>query len=157
MTPEQIQTLVRGHLSARSKALHAVLLVAAAAMAIVVASIWITEAALPARTQVAFAVLVVIALGWVAHATWVLTHTAILLVPHQVQAARLSVGACVLFLGGCVAAQLIVGGPAALLALASALVMTAVSVLNFRTSRARFHALMRRREALMQKTNEATQ
>ncbi len=149
MTPEEIQTLVRGQISGRSKILYAALLVAAAAMAIVVTSIWITEPTLPVRTHVAFAGLVLIALGWMTHAIWVLTHTAILLVPHQVQAARLSMAACVVFLGGCGLAWVLVGGQASVLATMSAVVMTGVSVYNVRRATNRHRALVRRRDALV--------
>jgi hypothetical protein len=149
MTPEQIQTLVRGQLSGRSKILHATVLVAAAAMAIVVTSIWITEPVLPLRTHVAFAVLVAIAVGWITHAVRVLTHTAILLAPHQVQAARLSMAACVLFLGGCLLAWMFVGGQASQLASCSAAVMTGVSVVNHQRATRHYRALMRRRDALV--------
>jgi hypothetical protein len=118
-------------------------------MAVVVTSVWITEPTLPARTHVAFATLTVIALGWISHAVWVLTHTAILLVPHQVQAARLSMTACVVFLGGCVLAWLLVGNQASLVATASAAVMTGVSVVNHQRATRRFRALMRRRDELL--------
>jgi hypothetical protein len=149
MTPEQVQALVRGELSGRSKILHAALLVAALAMASVVVSVWVTEATLPMRTHAAFAAVVIIALGWSVHAIRVLTHKAILLVPHQVQAARLSMAACVVFLGGCLAAWLLVGGQAPMLATLSAGVMSAVSVYNFRLATERHHTLMRRRNELL--------
>jgi O-antigen/teichoic acid export membrane protein len=149
MTPEQIQALVRGEISDRSKVSHAALLVVAIAMAIVVTSVWITEPILPARTHVAFGVLTVIALLWITHAIWVLTHKAILLVPHQVQAARLSMAACVVCLAGCLLAWLLVGGLASILATVSAAVMTGVSVYNFRRASERYRALMRRRDELL--------
>jgi hypothetical protein len=149
MTPEEIQTLVRGQLSGRSKILHAALLVAATAMAIVVTSIWITEPVLPVRTHVAFAGLVLIALGWITHAIWVLTHTAILLVPHQAQAARLSMASSVVFFVGCLLAWLLVGNQASLLATVSAAVMTGVSVLNYQRAVSRFRTLTRRRDELL--------
>ncbi len=149
MRPEQIQALVRGELSGRSKASHAALLVAALAIAIVVMSVWVTEPPLPMRTHLSFAAVVIIALGWSAHALRVLTHKAILLVPHHVQAARLSMAACVVFLGGCLTAWMLVGGQASVLATLSAGVMTVVSMYNFRRASDRYRALVRRRDELL--------
>lgn len=149
MTPEQVQGLVRGELSRRARGSHVALLVAALAMATLVASVWVTEPALPRRTHVAFFLVVVIALAWAVHATWVLTHRAVLLVPHQVQAARLAMVCCLAFVTGCAAGWAVVGGPATVMALVTSLVMLTVAVVNLRRARARYLALLQRRSELL--------
>jgi hypothetical protein len=148
MTPEQVQQLVRGELSRRSRGWHAALLVASVAMATVVLSQWLTEASLPLRTHAAFSLLVVIAIAWAGHASWVLTHRAILLVPHQVQAARLAMGCCLLFLAGCVTAWASLGGTATVMAMVTSVVMFAISLFNLRRARDRHVTLLRRRSEL---------
>lgn len=148
MTPEQVQGLVRGELSRRARGAHAALLVASLAMATTVTSVWVTEPTLPTRTHVAFLLVVVIAVAWAIHAIWVLTRRSILLVPHQVQAARLAVVCCLAFVTGCVAAWATVGGAAAVMATMTALVMAAIAILNLWRARARHRALLQRRSEL---------
>ena len=67
-----LQRLARTELSRLSRTGHVVLLLAAAGSTTVVASLWLTEPALPARTSAAFAVMTIIGLAWVAFALWVL-------------------------------------------------------------------------------------
>lgn len=149
MTPEQVQGLVRGELSRRARGSHIALLVASLAMATVVTSVWVTEPVLPTRTHVAFFLLVVIAAAWSAHATWVLARRAVLLVPHQVQAARLAMVCCLAFVVGCVIAWVVVGGPATVMATLTSLLMLAVAVINLRRARVRHLALLKRRSELL--------
>jgi hypothetical protein len=148
MTPEQVQGLVRGELSRRARSLHVALLVASLAMATLVMSVWVTEPALPRRTHVAFFLVVVIALAWTVHATWVLTHRAVLLVPHQVQAARLAMVCCLVFVTGCATGWAVVGGPATIMALITSLVMLTIAAVNLRRARTRHLALLKRRSEL---------
>jgi hypothetical protein len=148
MTPEQVQGFVRGELSRRARGAHAALLVASLAMATIVTSVWVTEPALPTRTHVAFLFVVVIAAAWATHAIWVLTRRAVLLVPHQVQAARLAMVCCLAFVTGCVTAWATVGGAASVMALVTSLVMFSLAVLNMRRARARHAALLQRRREL---------
>lgn len=149
MTPEQVQGLVRGELSRRARGAHAALLVASLAMATTVTSLWVTEPELPTRTHVAFLLVVVIAVAWTIHAIWVLTHRSILLVPHQVQAARLAMVCCLAFVTGCVAAWATVGGAATVMATTSSLVMFGIAVINLWRARARHIALLQRRSELI--------
>lgn len=148
MTPEQVQVLVRKELSHRSRVTHAGLLVLSLAMATSVTSLWLTEAALPRRTHAAFGMLVVVALAWAAHAAWVLTHRAVLLVPHQVRAARLAMACCLVFLIACAAAWVIYGGQAPIFSLLTSMVMCAAALFNLRRARSRHAALLRRRSEL---------
>lgn len=148
MTPEQIQGLVRDELSRRARGSHAALLVASLAMATMVSSVWLTEPWLPTRTHVAFALVVVVALTWAGHATWVLTHRAVMLVPHQVQAARLAMACCLAFVTGCVTAWAIIGGAAPVMATMTSLVMLIIAVINLRRVRVRYIALLHRRSEL---------
>jgi hypothetical protein len=148
MTPEQVQGLVRGELSRRARGSHVALLVASLAMATVVTSLWVTEPTLPTRTHVAFLLLVVIASAWATHAAWVLTRRTVMLVPHQVQAARLAMVCCLAFVTGCVAALATIGGSASVMATVTSCLMLAVAVVNLRMARVRHTALLQRRKEL---------
>lgn len=149
MTPEQAQALVRGELSKRARTSHAALLVAAVGLGSAVASVWITEPVLPLRTHLSFLFLVLIALGWAGHAAWVLTHSAVLLVPHQVRAAKLALLCSLLFLAGCSSAWLMSGTRSAAVAAGTGLVMAAIAALNLRHATVRHTSLMRRRAELI--------
>jgi hypothetical protein len=89
--PATLHALLDTELSLRSRLGYVALLLAALMMTSVIASFWMTEPALPARTQVAFAAMVVIGLSWVGFALWVLTHRRVLLAPHSVVAGRMAV------------------------------------------------------------------
>ena len=149
MTPEQVQGLVRAELSRRARGAHVALLVASLAMATVVMSVWVTEPVLPTRTHVAFLLVVVMAVAWASHATWVLTRRAVLLIPHQVQAARLAMVCCLTFAIGCVAVWSIAGGPASVMAMGTSLVMLGIAAVNLRRARVRHQALLLRRSELL--------
>jgi hypothetical protein len=154
MTPQQAQALIQGELSRRSRVFHVAVLIAAVAMGTVVASIWLTEPALPVRTQVAFCALLLIAAGWCGHATWVLACRAILLVPHQVRAARLALGCTLVFLLGGLTAWLGAGVPVARFASLSGLVMTGIAVVNLRRASRRHAGLLLRRDELLAASRE---
>jgi hypothetical protein len=76
---------------------HTALLTASAIVAVVVTSLLLTEPALPARTQWAFLAIIVIAVAWMAYATWVLMRRRVLFGTQRVAAARL---ACLFTIAG---------------------------------------------------------
>jgi len=145
----EVQRLISGELSLRARLGYVTLLLFALAMTAVVASLWLTEPRLPARTQIAFAVMVGIGLSWTTYATWVLTRRRVLLAGHQVIAARMAVAFTTIFVLGSLALGLwsAVGRPA-YAAAAFAGVMLVVAVAMLVSSRRRFDDLMHRRRAL---------
>lgn len=91
MNSEQAVMLVRQEMSKRARLGHVALLMAALCGGLAVVSLWITEPILPLRTHLAFFVLTAIAAGWTWHAARVLRTRVVLLAPHRVRAAWLSV------------------------------------------------------------------
>src|SRR6266542_6921921 len=93
-----IQRLADVELSLRSRLGYVALLLAALMMTGVVGALWLTEPALPLRTQIGFALMVVIGLSWVAFALRVLTSRRMLLARHRIVAGRMAVAFTALFL-----------------------------------------------------------
>lgn len=100
---QEMQRLMSAELSLRSRLGYTALLLLALAMTIVIASLWLTEPTLPARTQIAFAAMIAIGLSWIAYAVWVLTHRRVLLAGHRILAARMAVVFSAVFIIGFVA------------------------------------------------------
>ncbi len=145
----EMQRLINGELSLRSRLGHTALLLVALAMTVVIASLWLTEPSLPVRTQIAFGVMVGIGLSWVAYAAWVLTRRRVLLAGHRVIAARMAVTFTTVFVLGSVALGIWspVGRPAfAAAGLGALMLMVAVAMLL--SARRRFAELMQRRRVL---------
>src|SRR5678815_4371066 len=82
-----IQQLAAAQLSLPSRVGHTALLMVSVTMAVAVGSLWATEPSLPMRTQMAFAVIVAMSLGWTVFAMWVLTRRRVLLGTDRVVAA----------------------------------------------------------------------
>jgi hypothetical protein len=123
---EMTRLLERG-LSTRARYGHVLLLLAALAMSIVVAALLLTEPSLPARTQAAFAVILLLALGWVAYAVWVLGHRWTLLAGHRVVAGVMAVTFSAVFTAAAAVAAVITTLPAAWAAAASGAALVAVA------------------------------
>jgi hypothetical protein len=103
---EELRKSLASELSPRSRLLYTLLLLVDLAMAVVVGSLWLTEPSLPPRTQIAFGLLLVIALAWSAFFFWTLTRRKVLLAWHRVLAGRLAVLFCSLFTLGALALAL---------------------------------------------------
>src|SRR5688572_18458893 len=88
---ERISRVVDAELTRGGRVGHVVLLLCASAMTIGLVSLWATEAALPLRTHVAFAMMVAIGGAWTAYAAWVLTTRSVLLARHRIVAAWMGV------------------------------------------------------------------
>lgn len=145
--PTTLGRLTESSLSSRARIGHVALLLAALGMCILVAALLLTEAALPTRTVVALAAMLIVGMGWVTYATWVLRHRRTLLANHRVIAARMAVAFSALFAAG--TAWLAFAGGQRSMAMAAVLggVMSAVAiVLLVRAHRYRERLSARRRE-----------
>jgi hypothetical protein len=145
---EAIRALAHGQLSLKARIGYVALLLAATAMSVVVAALWMTEPALPARTQAAFGVMTVIGVSWVALAAWVLSARRPLYARDRVIAGRMAVAFTTVFAFGGLIALLNGGGEASVAAFSTGLVMLAMSFAALRAARQRFGALSARRAEL---------
>ncbi len=126
--PSSVRRLVNAELSVASRMGYVALGLAAAIMTAIVASLWMTEPSLPARTQIAFGAMVGIGLSWVGFATWVLTHRRPLLADHRIVAGRMAVTFTSLFVIGAVVLGLASGGSAPYAAAALGVAMLAIAI-----------------------------
>lgn len=143
-----LRRLTETELSLPSRLRYVGLLLAAAAVTAVAGSLWLTEPGLPARTRVAFVLMVLLGLAWMAFAVWVLTRKRLLLAPHRIVAGRLSVAACSAFTAGALAVGMSTASPAAFLAAATGAAMLVLAALLLRRAHRAFTLLTKRREAL---------
>jgi hypothetical protein len=120
---------------------HVALLAAALAMAATLGSLLATEPGLPLRTAMAFAVMLAMALAWVAYAGWVLAQRRPLYGRHKVVASSMGCGFAGLYTAG--AAALWLGGdmPAAGLAAGLGVAMLGVALLLLIRARRQVQAL----------------
>ena len=87
----QIRTLLQTELSSRHRLGYVFLLLFDLAMAAVIGSLWATETALPLRTQIAFAAMLVISLSWAVLFGSTLLRRRVFLAAHRLHASRLAV------------------------------------------------------------------
>lgn len=106
----QLHQLTARLLSPASRYGHVALLIAALLMCVLLSSLLLTEANLPARTSFAFSVMLGIGVSWVAYACWVLRYRRPLLGMHRVVAAWMALVFTALFLAGAIAMLLGSGG-----------------------------------------------
>jgi hypothetical protein len=144
----EFRRLLDAELSLRSRIGHVVLLLAAAAMTVVVASLWLTEPALPTRTTAAFAVMTLIGLSWMAFSGWVLTRRRPLFGRDGLVAGRMAVTFTSAFAGGALAVGYSSGGAAPYAAAALGLVLVAAAGALLVQARRHVARLTTRREAL---------
>lgn len=145
---EQIRNLAGGELSLRARLGYVALLLAAVSMTVVIASLWITEAGLPPRTQWAFGVMMLIGVCWSALAAWALASRRPLYARDRVVAGRMAVSFTSVFVAVSIAAVIKAGNPAALAALGAGVVMLVLAVHVLLNARRRFAALSARRQQL---------
>ena len=143
-----IRSLARGEMSMKARLGYVALLLVSTAMTVGLATLWLTEADLPARAHLAFGAMCAIGLCWVALATWALTTRRVLLARDRVIAGRMSVAFTALFLVGAIAAVAVSGEVAAFGAAATAAVMFAVALRVLSAARRRFAELSARRTEL---------
>jgi hypothetical protein len=140
--------LARTELSLRARLGHVLLALVASAMTIVVASLWLTEPALPTRTRAAFAMLTIIGLGWLAYSMWVLSTRRVMLARQRVVAGRLAVAFSGAFAAGCGLLASTTALDAVRPALAMSLVLLAVALVLWRRAEGAHARLLARRETL---------
>ena len=145
---ERIRSLAVGELSLRARLAYVALLLVAVSMTVVIASLWITELALPPRTQWAFGMMTLIGVSWSALAVWVLTSRRPLYVRDRVIAGRMAVTFTSVFVAAAVAAVSVAAGAAALAALGSGVMMLVLAIRVLVDARRRFAALAARRQEL---------
>ena len=145
----EIRRRLAGELALPSRLGHTLLLLAGLGAAGVTGALLLTEPALPARTRVAFAVMVVVGLAWAALAAWVLARRRVLLATHRVAAARLAIAATALFTAGAAAVATTDDGARGGWAAAGVgAAMLGAALLLHRQARRRVAALARRRDEL---------
>lgn len=144
-TPDE---LLRG-LSLRRRAGYAVAGLAGVAGAALLAILWATEPrALPARTQLAFAALIVVGLTWGVFAGWVLTRHP-MFASDRLVAAALAVGFSTLTTAGSVAIAFARGSTAGVFAsLGAGLALTAIAAIMLARARTYRTLLLARKRQL---------
>jgi hypothetical protein len=148
----EIQRMLATELSLRARVGYVALLLVSLLMAIGVGSLWLTEPSLPMRTHIAFGLIVVIALSWVALAARVLANRRVLFAAHRIVAAWMSVVFSGIFVAGMLAVRLSdsegYDAAAASLAAGCGGVMLAVAVALLLRARRNYAMLQDRRRAL---------
>ena len=152
----ELKRLTRTELSMRARVAHVLLALAASAMTIIVASLWLTEPALPFRTSVAFGVLTSIGLGWLAFSLWVLNSKRVMLARHRVVAGRLAVGFTGVFVAGSALLGLASAIEAAWPAAAMGGVLFVIAIVLWRRAELAHATLVARRNALAHELNGRT-
>jgi uncharacterized membrane protein YfcA len=146
---DDICRILRAELSSKVRGAYLVGLLATATFAVALSSLWLTEPHLPMRTQIAFATLVAINLGWACFCLWVLTRRRVLYARQGVVAGRLAVAWSSVFVAGALAAGFdsghVNGG---LLAAAFGSVLLGCAVLMLRRAVSRHQELLALRHSL---------
>jgi hypothetical protein len=149
ITVEEMQRIMAAELTLRSRLGYTALLLSALFMSGVISALWLTEPVLQLRTQIAFALMVVIGLSWAFYAAWVLTRRRVLLAGHRIIAARMAVTFCAVFtLGSLTLGLWTAVGRVAYAAAFFGAVMFVIAIALLVHARAAFTRLMERRRAL---------
>jgi hypothetical protein len=143
-----VQKLARGEMSLKARVGYVALLLGSTAMTVGLVSLWLTEAYLPLRAQLAFGAMSLIGISWAVLASWALFTRRVLLARDRVIAGRMSVAFTGLFLAGAIAAVLVSGKPAAFGAAATGAVMFVIALRVLSGARRRFSELSVRRAEL---------
>lgn len=143
-----VRTLADAELSLRARIGHGLLLLAALGMTVAIASLWLTEPALPARTRFAFGAMVPIGAAWVVYAGWVLARRHVLFARHRIVAGRMALLFAAIFTAGALALGLATGSSAGFLAAALGGGMIAAAAAMLAHAHRRVAALTARLETL---------
>jgi hypothetical protein len=139
-----MQAQLARELSLPARLGHTALLVVAASVSALTASLWLTEPVLPLRTHIAFGAIVVIGLAWTGFAWWVLANRRVMLANQRVIASWMAVGFTALFLVGAVILRSRIGNGGVVVSAA----FLAVASVNVVVARRRFVRLVERRRSL---------
>jgi len=157
LSAADIQRVVAAELGLPSRLGYTLLLLASLAGVGVIVALLVTEPALPARTRIAFALIIAIGLSWAAFATWVLARRHVMLAGHHVVAARMAVAFTSLFtLGGSIIAAVAGKRDTAYTIVGVGLTMLTVAIVRLVRARRRVAALSKRRAALERQLAENT-
>ena len=144
----ELRQLARTELSMRARVAYVLLALAASAMTIVIASLWMTEPALPLRTTIAFAVLTGIGIAWVTFSIWVLRSKRVLLARHRVVAGRLAVLFSSVFVAGCLLVAFASSSQAVWPASSMGIALLVIAIVLWRRAEAAHARLLARRNTL---------
>lgn len=139
-----MQAQLARELSLPARLGHTALLVVAAGVSALTASLWLTEPALPLRTHIAFGAVVVIGLAWTGFAWWVLANRRVMLANQRVIASWMALAFTALFLIGAVILRARLGNGGVIVSAA----FVVVAGVNLVTARHRFMRLVERRRSL---------
>jgi len=149
MHEDDVRRMLRAELSFRTRAAYLAALLLTTTFAIALLSLWLTEPHLPARTHVAFALLVMINMGWSALCAWALAQRKVLYARQGVMAGRLAVLWSAVFVVGAVAAGYASGrAGAGLLAALLGMLLLGAAVLMLRRATVRHQQLLRLKQSL---------
>jgi hypothetical protein len=146
---DDLMKSMHADLALRPRFAYLALLLMSLSMAIVIAALWTTEPSLPVRTQVAFGVILAMALCWIFFALHALTGRRVLFAPHRVVAGWMGVVFSACFLLGSLSLVIVGSGrdAAALAAVSGVAMLIAASALLVRARR-QYAALVERRHTL---------
>ena len=145
---QDIRERAAAELSLKARVGYVALLLVSAAMTAIIASLWLTEPALPLRTQLAFGAMCVIGASWSALSLWALRARRPLFARDRVIAGGMAVTFTSAFVIAGIAAVAIAGNAASYAVLATGAVMLVVALQVFAGARRRFKELLARREQL---------
>ena len=151
----RLRALTDSSLSPAGRYAHIALLLAAAAVGALVLALLLTEPALPARTQIAFGAMLLIASSWIGYSAWVLTHRRPLLLRHRVVAGGLATAFSGAFAAVTAVAALATGAPAARAAAAMGVLMLVTAVALLLRARHKRAELEARRDALQRQLGDS--
>jgi len=149
MHEDDVRRMLRAELSFRTRAAYLAALLLTTTFAIALLSLWLTEPHLPARTHVAFALLVMINMGWSALCAWALAQRKVLYARQGVMAGRLAVLWSAVFVVGAVAAGYASGrAGAGLLAALLGMLLLGAAILMLRRATVRHQQLLLLKQSL---------
>jgi hypothetical protein len=143
-----VRKLAGSELSLKARVGYVALLLVSTGMTAVIASLWLTEAFLPLRAQLAFGVMCFIGVSWAALALWVLSRRRPLFARDRVIAGGMAVTFTSVFVAGGLAAVILVNNAAAYGVLTTGLLMLGLALKVLAGARQRFAELSARRAAL---------
>lgn len=135
-------------LSTRARLGHVGLLLAALAMSAVLIALLATEPAIPMRTRIAFAAMLVMSIFWTGYAIWVLKNRWTLLANHRIVAGKMAVAFTAIFTMAALAAGFSTGKSAGFLAAGMGAAMLAIAIGLLARAKQRFIILQSRRAQL---------
>lgn len=155
-TLPDVQRLLDAELSLRSRLGYVALLLGSLGMAALAGALWLTEPALPFRTQVAFALMIVIGLSWTVFSVWVLRHRRVLYARQHIVAGRMAVAFTSVFVVSALAIGYGSGKDGAYAAAALGGVMLIAAVLMLLRGHRAFNRLAERRDGLARELGRST-